>query len=63
MMDFVVVWMVGSIVGSVSDPMPDCQFDVVGSVDEMVADQESVQLVVFAWDATMVQAKTLNQSK
>ena len=31
----------------------------VGWLDSMVADEAKIQLIVFAWNATMVQAKTL----
>ena len=32
---------------------------LVGWVDSMVADVANIRLVVFAWNATMVQTKTL----
>ena len=59
--------MVGLVVGSVSDPMTDDLFGCgVGWVDknhEMEYDEAGVQLIIFAWNATMLQAKTLNHSK
>ena len=54
------LWMVGSDVVSDFDPMTDDLFGCgVGSVDSVVAGEGNNELVVLAWDATMVQAKTL----
>ena len=49
-----------SMWGSAFDLMPgDCVGSVVGWVGLMVADVAEIQLIVFAWNAAMVQAKTL----
>ena len=46
--------------GSAFDPMSeDCVGSDVGWLDSMFADVAEIQLIVFAWNATMVQAKTL----
>ena len=52
--------MVGFEVGSAFAPMSeDCVGSDVGWLDSMFADVAEIQLIVFAWNATMVQAKTL----
>ena len=52
--------MVGFDVGSTFDPLSHHGVrSVVCWEDLMVANVADIQLVVFAWDATMVQAKTL----
>ena len=49
-----------SMWGSAFDPMPgDCVGSGVGWVGLMVADVDEIQSIVFAWNETMVQAKTL----
>ena len=53
--------MVGYDVGSAFDPMSnDSVRSGVGRVGSMVANVADTQLIVLAWNATMVQAKTLN---
>ena len=53
--------MVGFDLGSAFDPMSNHGVrSGVAWLDSMVADEAKIHLVVFAWNATMVQAKTLN---
>ena len=52
--------MVGFDVGSAFDPMSNYGVrSGVGWLDSMVADEAKIHLVVFAWNATMLQAKIL----
>ena len=49
------LWMVGSLFDPMSDDLFECG---VGLVDSVVGCEGNNQLIVLAWDATMVQAKT-----